>query len=90
MPDMALASMELAVLLIEEGETREVKRLAIETERIFRMNGIHREALAALRLFRLAVERETATVALARRIVAYLDRARHDSRLRFDERAGDV
>jgi transcriptional regulator with XRE-family HTH domain/tetratricopeptide (TPR) repeat protein len=85
--DAALSSMELAVLFLEEGKTREVKRLASDLERIFRLNGIHREALAALQLFRLAVERETATAALAKRVVAFLYHARHDPQLRFDERA---
>lgn len=82
--DVALASMELAVLHIEGGRTREVKNLARQMLWIFRSQGIHREALAALRLFCEAAEHEQATVDLARRVVDYLERARHNPDLRFE------
>jgi hypothetical protein len=45
---------------------------------------VHREALAALKLFCEAVEEETATAELARRIVGYLYRAQHQPELRFE------
>ncbi len=44
----------------------------------------HREALAALKLFQEAAEREAATADLARRVLRFLFRARHDQGLRFE------
>jgi hypothetical protein len=45
---------------------------------------MHREVLAALTLFRDAAETESLTLELARRLVAYLHRARHTPNLRFE------
>jgi tetratricopeptide (TPR) repeat protein len=81
--DVALALLEEAVLLLEEGGTAEAKVLARELKKVFESKGVHREALAALQLFKEAAEREEATVELARRILHYLFRARHDPGLRF-------
>ncbi len=81
--DAALALLEEAVLLLEEGRTAEVKALAGELTKLFEDKGVHREALAALWLFREAAEREEATAELARRVLRYLFRARHDQGLRF-------
>ena len=62
----------------------EVKGLAGELAKVFKSKGVHREALAALQLFREAAEREKATAELARRVLAYLFRARHDQGLSFE------
>ncbi len=67
--DAALASLEVAVLYLEAGWTGEVKRLAEEMVWVFKAQGVKEEALAALRLFCEAAEREAATVELARRAV---------------------
>jgi transcriptional regulator with XRE-family HTH domain len=82
--DVALALLEEAVLLLDEGRTTEVKALASELAAVFESKGVHREALAALRLFHEAAEREEATAELARRVLRYLFRARHDSEVRFE------
>jgi transcriptional regulator with XRE-family HTH domain len=82
--DSALVALELAVLLLEEGRRAEVRALAGELLWVFTDKGIHREALAALTLFRRAVEAETLSLEQARRLLAYLERARHDPRLRFE------
>jgi transcriptional regulator with XRE-family HTH domain len=82
--DAALASLELAVLGLEEGRTAEVRALAREMMATFRAQRVHREALAALALFCQAAEAETATAELARRLLAYLERARRDPGLRFE------
>jgi tetratricopeptide (TPR) repeat protein len=82
--DVALALLEEAVLLLEEGRMAEVKKLARELEKVFNSKGVHREALGALRLFREAAEREEATAELGRRVLGYLFRARHDEGLRFE------
>lgn len=82
--DVALALLEEAVLLLEEGRVTEVKILAQELEKVFETKGVHREALAALRLFQEAAERERATPELGRSVLRYLFRARHDQGLRFE------
>ena len=81
--DVALALLEIAVLLLDLGRTAEVKALAPDLARLFSAQGIHREALAALRVFRRAVEKDEATAALARRVLGFLFRARYDEGLRF-------
>ena len=82
--DTALVLLEIAVIHLEEGRPREVKALARQMAPIFKAQGVHREALVALRLFREAAEREAVTVEMARNLVSYLDRARHDPTLRFE------
>jgi tetratricopeptide (TPR) repeat protein len=82
--DVALALLEEAVLLLAAGRTAEVKALARELTQVLESKGVHREALAALRLFQEAVEREEATAELARGVLRYLFRARHDQGLRFE------
>jgi tetratricopeptide (TPR) repeat protein len=83
--DAALALLEEAVLLLEEGRAAEVKALAAELVRVFEANGVHREALAALRLFHEAAEGEKVTADLARRVLRFLFRAQHDQGARFEE-----
>jgi transcriptional regulator with XRE-family HTH domain len=82
--DAALVSLELAVLYLEEGRTAEVRGLAAEMAWIFEAQGVHREALAALALFRRAAGAERASVEQARRLLSYLGRARQDRDLRFE------
>jgi len=81
--DVALALLEEAVLLLEEGRAAEVKALAEELTQVFANKGVHREALAALRLFAEAAKQQDATAELARRVLRFLFRARHDRGLRF-------
>ncbi|HEY4575692.1 MAG TPA: hypothetical protein VIJ26_17065, partial [Thermoanaerobaculia bacterium] len=81
--DVALALLEEAALLLSEGQTAEVRALSPSLAEVFESKGVHREALAALRLFQEAAEREEATADLARRVLGYLFRARHDQGLRF-------
>jgi transcriptional regulator with XRE-family HTH domain len=82
--DAALVSLELALLLLEQGRAAEVRGLAGEMVWIFRAQGVHRETLAALQLFWDAARKEEATAELARRVVLYLYRAQHDPELRFE------
>ncbi|HEX7184570.1 MAG TPA: tetratricopeptide repeat protein [Thermoanaerobaculia bacterium] len=82
--DAALALLEEAALLLDERRTAEVKELSPELTVILKSKGLHREALAALRLFQEAIEHETATAELARRVLRYLFRARYDQGLRFE------
>jgi transcriptional regulator with XRE-family HTH domain len=81
--DMALASLDLAGLYLEEGRTAEVKTLAARMVEIFVAQRVAREALMALQTFERAARAERATAQLAGRVAHYLERARHDPRLRF-------
>jgi tetratricopeptide (TPR) repeat protein len=81
--DVALALLEESALLLDEGGVAEVKALARELAVVFDSKGVHREALAALRLFQKAAEQESVTAELARRILGYLFRARYEPGLRF-------
>lgn len=83
--DTALVSLDLATLYAEQGRNAELRRLAEEMVPIFSSRQIHREALAALVLWKQAVEAETAGVELVAEIAAYLRRARYDQALRFQE-----
>src|SRR5438046_609746 len=51
---------------------------------VFQAKGVHEEAKKALKLFRRAVEMETVTVELVRRVVVYLRRGENDPKLRFE------
>lgn len=81
--EYALVNLEEACLLLREGRTSEVKKLAEEMVQLFRTQNVEREALAALQLFFDAARQETATLDLTRRIVQYLYRVQHDPELRF-------
>lgn len=86
--DALLAALELAVLYLEERRTADVKDLAVRLAPLFKAQGVHREALAALQLFREAAQSETLTAALARQIADYLYEAQHNPDLRFEGREG--
>src|SRR6185295_2376947 len=59
--DVALVTLELAVVHLEHRRTREVKALARQMTPIFKAQGVHQGALAALKLFCEAVETEAIT-----------------------------
>jgi tetratricopeptide (TPR) repeat protein len=82
--DCALVTLELAALDLEQGRPARVRRLAGEMAWIFNTQGIHREALAALDLFCHAAAQEEANAELARKIVRYLYRSRHDPNRPFE------
>jgi transcriptional regulator with XRE-family HTH domain len=82
--DAALVSLEVAVIYLEGGRIEAVKNLARQMASVFRLQGIHREALAALKLFRDAAERELVTLELAQKIVRYLRQAKNDPSLHFE------
>jgi tetratricopeptide (TPR) repeat protein len=84
MYDVALVLLEETGLLLAEGCSGEVKALALELAKIFKAKGVHPEALNALRVFDEAVRQEKATAELARRVLRFLFKARHDQGLRFE------
>ncbi len=74
--DVAMVSLDLAVLYIRDGRTAEVLRIAEETVALFEAQDVHREALAALRLFLEAARREEVTAEFVLEIGARLEAAR--------------
>lgn len=82
--ETAQVTLDLAGVLLADGQTAEVKRLVREMYPVFRSQDVHRQAIAALVLFEQAVTTEAATVALARDVGRYLARARNNPYLRFE------
>lgn len=85
--DAALVSLDLASLFAELGRTTEMRRIAEEMLPIFQSRDVHREAIAALIVFQQAVQMESVNSGLLKEIGNYLQRARHDVKLRFEETA---
>jgi tetratricopeptide (TPR) repeat protein len=83
--DYAQVSLDLALLLLEQGRTAEARTLAEEMTWIFTSQGVEREALAALRVFCEAAQQEAATVELTRDVIRFLHRSQHDPELKFAE-----
>jgi tetratricopeptide (TPR) repeat protein len=73
--DTAVATLELAVLYLEDGQTAQVKEIAAELAPIFAAQRVARETLASVKLFLQAVEQETITAELAREWLQELRRA---------------
>ena len=74
--NVALVSLEIAILYAGQGRTEQVKMLVRHMTPIFQAHAIHREALAALTIFRQSAEREKVTQELARQVLSYLRKAR--------------
>src|SRR6185436_1750668 len=82
--DTALCSLEQSTLLLEEGRLVEVRALAWEMGWIFEAQVVHREALAALKIFCEAARKEEATLDLARQVLDFLKRVQRDPSLCFE------
>jgi tetratricopeptide (TPR) repeat protein len=74
--DAAMASLDLAFLYLREGRTAEVQPLAAEMVALFEARDVHREALAAVRLFQEAAQREEVTAGMVRELSGRLEVAR--------------
>ncbi len=85
--EVAMVTLELAIVHLDRGETARVQDLAEEMTAIFRSHELHRYALAAVYLFRHAARSETLTSGFAREILRYLQRARNNPYLRFEPSA---
>jgi len=81
--DAAMVSLDLTLLYLQEGRTAEVRRLAEEMVAAFETQEVHREALAALRLFQDAARSEEVTDSLVRDLATFLASARNNPELRF-------
>ena len=82
--DAALVSLELGALYTRQNRTADLKRLVAEMLPIFESRDLHQQALAALSLFRQAVERETLSVRMIEEVAGFLRAARHDPARQFD------
>ncbi|MEP7010184.1 MAG: tetratricopeptide repeat protein [Acidobacteriota bacterium] len=82
--DTVLVSLDLAQAYLGAGRLEETKRIASEIVPLFEANELHREALAAVLVFRDAAERETLTVDFLREMGTFLEASRTDHSLRFE------
>lgn len=82
--DAAMVSLDLARAYLAAGRTADTKKLASEIMPIFSAEEVHREAIAALILFRDAADREELTTTYLRELTAFLEAAQADPTLRFD------
>jgi len=82
--ELAMVSLELALVHLDRGETSRVQDLAEEMAPIFRSHELHRHALAAVYLFRHAARSQTLTAGFVREILRYLRRARNNPYARFE------
>jgi hypothetical protein len=73
--DFATVTLELALLLSEQGRWSEVRSLATETKLMFKAQGIHSEAERALTFFCEMAATERLTVELTKSTLGYLNRA---------------
>ncbi|HEX3128401.1 MAG TPA: hypothetical protein VH394_13810 [Thermoanaerobaculia bacterium] len=83
--EVALVSLELAEIYAKQGKTVEMKRLAEEMVSIFSSRQIHREALAALALWKQAVDAEEACAELSALVAAEIKHARYEQPSRTQE-----
>jgi hypothetical protein len=72
----ASVSLELAALYLRQGRTAEMKQLAAEMVPIFESRDVHREAIAALMLFKKAVDMETVSVRLVEEVADLVRRSK--------------
>lgn len=78
--DVALVSLDLAILLAEAGRSEELKELAADLRAAFEALAVPRETLAAFLLFEHACREERVTAQLARQLGGLLEQNRHAQR----------
>ncbi len=78
--DVALVSLDLALVYLRQGRLGELKALASEMLTIFSSLKIHQETLAALAFCRKALEVEKMTVAFVNELGTRLETARERAR----------
>lgn len=81
--DVALVSLDLALLYHQEGRLEDLKHAAIEAVHLFQQYGVHREALAALTMLRDASLDEHLTAATIEQIADFVRTAARDPQARF-------
>jgi hypothetical protein len=81
--DVALASLHLAALYMEEGRWSEIPPLITEMLAVFNALGIDREAIAAVLILKRAMEVERLSLALLREALSYFQQAQGDPGMQF-------
>jgi tetratricopeptide (TPR) repeat protein len=74
--DAAYVALDLADLFSRQGRHQDLKQVTLEILPVFESRDVHREALAALLLFRQAVEEERLTVEVVHQLTEELRRSR--------------
>jgi tetratricopeptide (TPR) repeat protein len=77
--DAALASLDLAMVFLERGETGELKRLAAEMIAVFESREDHQRAMAAFLLFQKAAEAEQVTLVLLQEVASSLEQVQRSA-----------
>jgi tetratricopeptide (TPR) repeat protein len=75
--DSALAALDLAAVYAMQGRTADLKRLATELFTTFQTHDIHREAYAALILFRQAADLDQVGLEVVKKVASLIDRSQH-------------
>lgn len=81
--EVALVSLDLSLLYLEESRPSDLKRIARLMQPLFESNDLHSHATAALLLYQKAALAQQASAELIRSLRAYLEAARNDPGLRF-------
>ncbi|HXO28973.1 MAG TPA: hypothetical protein VOA80_16605, partial [Thermoanaerobaculia bacterium] len=81
--DVALVSLDLAMVFAQQGRATDMRRLAEEMLAFFESRQILPEAMAAFLVFCNAARVEQAGLALVQEVAAFLKQARHAPDLRF-------
>lgn len=83
--DAAGVSFDLAALYLHQGRTTELKQLAVEMLPILQSRSVHQEAIAALLLFRRAVEMENLTLRMIEEVSEVVRRSQGKPSPRSEE-----
>lgn len=79
----AMVAMDLASMYAMQARYTEMRALASAMLPIFQAQDVHREAMAALLLFRQAVQKDTVSFRFIQEVREYLSQAQHNPQLRF-------
>lgn len=74
--EAAIVSFDLATVLLDEGRLEELKELATQILAVFQGFGIAREVIAALELFKKAIDTQKISLAWIAEIAAYVEESR--------------
>ncbi|HEV7669331.1 MAG TPA: hypothetical protein VGS22_12470 [Thermoanaerobaculia bacterium] len=81
--DVALVSLDLALVLLEQGRVSELKELATILNPVFVAEDLHQEAVSALLLFQKAALHETLSREIVEKVAALLKELRESPALRL-------
>lgn len=85
--DAALVALDLAELLITSGRAAEVANVTRPLPTLFRAQGVHREATAAIVMFHKAASHQALSLHLLTRLRTFFERSPSDQTLRFSPRS---